>query len=82
MMTKRNESVAATSCPKCDSARWMKNVELGPHGNALYVTLAGWVGWSKRVSTLQAHVCGTCGYTELYADQPDRVWETWQKRQV
>jgi hypothetical protein len=29
-------------------------------------------------STMRAWVCGDCGYTELYASDPEALWEAYQ----
>jgi hypothetical protein len=59
----------------------MEGVSYGNSGKmALYAMPAGWIGIAKNVGYLQACVCGSCGYTEFYAEKPAAVWEAWQNR--
>jgi predicted nucleic-acid-binding Zn-ribbon protein len=71
-------------CPKCGSCRVIHDARLidrnGEYPDASF---------SVRIETkpeallfkgakdfeLQAHVCGTCGYAELYAADPGALWQ-------
>jgi hypothetical protein len=74
------------TCSKCGSDRIMANVrlvdrtghtsaedltaEVYEYPNALFFN--GAVG-----VTLRAHICGSCGYSELYADTPEGLWQAY-----
>ena len=74
------------SCSKCGSERMMENVrlldrtadmsakdltaEVYEYPGALF--FKGTAG-----ATLRAHVCGSCGYSELYADNPAGLWQAY-----
>lgn len=79
------------SCAKCGSAKivpWVHikdrsgnlNADFGltaevvEHPNALF--------GGTRASQLLARVCGECGFTELYAQEPDELWAAYQNRQT
>jgi len=38
-------------------------------------------GQVKGMSEIQANTCADCGYTELYAVDPETVWNEWRKRE-
>ncbi len=68
-----------TSCPRCGSPRIVRNAHLLdrahlPSLQDLGVAVhrePGAVFFKDAVSTpLRARVCGACGYTELYAEDP------------
>jgi hypothetical protein len=74
------------TCSKCGSDRMMASVrlldrtadmsakdltaEVYEYPNALL--FKGTVG-----VTLRAHICGSCGYSELYADTPEGLWQAY-----
>ena len=69
-------------CPKCGYAQIMNDVQvvdLDSHAENLAVQVqqkpqARLFKGGVRVP-LKAQVCGTCGYTELYAKDPTRLLE-------
>ena len=79
-------------CPKCGSPDVIPNVSILEHvgANASLHSVravleknpdALFVRGEVRTS-LQAWVCGTCGYTELYAKHPEALLAAYRKREA
>ena len=75
-------------CLKCGSSEVIPNVfvlDLG-HGNfpnnlkvMVEETPDAWLFKGQLRSSLKAWVCGACGYTELYAKEPDAPLAAYRK---
>ena len=71
------------ACPKCASVRWMTEIHC-----ETYVSITsppgkrGWLGGGsgQTTSDLRASVCADCGYTELQAVSPNKLWWEWNKQ--
>ena len=69
-------------CPKCDSLKIMPNLPIGQitspvlH-NSPSLSIKYSKFWDDKL--VKAYVCSECGYTELYVDKPDGMWEKHQK---
>jgi predicted nucleic-acid-binding Zn-ribbon protein len=68
-----------SSCPKCGCTVMVEGVRVLDHGYrgserdlsvAAYRHPAAWVFKGQVTCSLWARVCGNCGYTELYAENP------------
>lgn len=71
-------------CPKCSSCRVIPNARIIDR-NGEYQDMS----LSVRIETkpgallfkgakefeLKAHICGECGYAELYAAEPGKLWD-------
>ena len=80
-------------CPKCGMDKVMPNmlVQAGvslagksPETGKLLVRLEQPIDTKKWIQTARseewsfhAWVCGSCGYTEFYADDPDKLYEAY-----
>jgi ribosomal protein S27AE len=74
-------------CPKCGSFKVIPSVPIADN------TYGGSVPWSAYITenpkavlfkethlfTIRAWICGECGYTELYADEPDKIASAYQR---
>ena len=81
-------------CPRCDMEKVMPNMLVQPEASLagrspetgrLVVRLEQppdpkkWIQTARiEVWTFHAWVCGACGYTEFYADDPARLNEAYQ----
>ncbi len=78
-------------CPKCGSGRLMPNVRVIDR-NGEYQDMSLSVRVERKPDALlfkgakefelKAHICGEGGYAELYAADPDKLWQTYVSRQV
>jgi predicted nucleic-acid-binding Zn-ribbon protein len=59
----------SSACPRCGSRDVIANAVVQPDGQPGQVLL--WKG--RRHSPLTARVCGECGYTELFASNPNTL---------
>jgi hypothetical protein len=77
---RREKSTAsdATTCPKCGSSDWIKDVNLDSAA-AIDIRFATLPQESGR-SRLRADFCGDCGYIELYAIYPAELLSDWRAR--
>lgn len=73
-------------CPKCGSGRIMHNVRvIDRNGEYADDTLSVRIERKpealifKKAETMElhAHICGDCGYAELYAADPNGLWEAY-----
>src|SRR4051812_28198078 len=68
-------TAAPNTCPKCGGA--VIELQAGmdnQNGHLAVKRLDVWIGvLSGGVSQVHAHMCGDCGYTELYALNPENV---------
>lgn len=77
-------------CPKCFATTIIPDMKIPEYGHynleqPLSVKiLERWGGLFRRRMrsfSLRAWICGTCGYTELYTDYPQRLYEAYQNAQ-
>ncbi len=77
------------NCPKCDSTDVIPGVTIPDHFNmthAMHLSLkvsenpGAFLFKGTKSSKLRAYVCGSCGYSELYVDDPRLLWEVYEKR--
>ncbi|MBC8141349.1 MAG: hypothetical protein H7Y38_07890 [Armatimonadetes bacterium] len=68
------------TCAKCGSNHLMPGLEIISH---LYkptvMTGSNWIGMATASSELTATVCGECGYTEIYATEPQTLYKEWRR---
>ena len=72
-------------CPKCSSDSVVYPLKtVGYPSRSLAVMVPKkllFFGLKLPVAfSLQAAVCGNCGYTELYVAEPQRLYNTWNKQ--
>lgn len=62
-------------CPKCAHEKILHLPRLWAHSQPLGEIVAHvGGGWSPTpFGVMQAYVCARCGFTELYAQQPDKI---------
>lgn len=73
------------TCPKCGSTEILENVgvntlgEGGPAGRIAF-RLEETFGFLKKATRVEARawICGACGYSELYAAEPEELAERWR----
>jgi ribosomal protein S27AE len=78
------------TCPKCSTTTIIPDMKIPEYGHAnmeqpLTVKLLErpnkLFNRGKHIHILRAWLCGTCGYTELYVDDPQRLYEAYQEAQ-
>ena len=73
-------------CPKCESQKIIpaasvgQVVPTGPMGpmgadSTLFIKYSD--VWNRK--SVAAYVCGDCGYTELYVEKPQGMWDNYNK---
>ncbi len=76
-------------CPKCGSERLIPNARLVEQdfGAAHSVRVGEFASpgdaffkWEEKVD-VRAQVCGACGFMELYATDPERLFEAFRRAQ-
>jgi ribosomal protein S27AE len=74
-------------CPRCGSDRVIPDARLveQDYGAAHTVRVGEFASpddaffrWESKVD-VRAHVCGDCGYIELFAADPERLYEAYQR---
>jgi len=68
-------------CPKCESRHWMTDLPVRTQDGMMlsaYVSTS-WKGYLGS-TRFKASICGECGYSELYAEEPAKVLEEWRKQ--
>jgi predicted nucleic-acid-binding Zn-ribbon protein len=65
-------------CPKCSSTDIITDAIPTDRGYADFVLLKYWkpealIFKNGSISKVSAYVCGTCGFTEYYADSPETL---------
>ena len=74
-------------CPRCGSDRVIPNARLveQDYGAAHTVRVGEFASpdeaffkWEEKVD-VRAQVCGACGYIELYATDPARLYEAYER---
>ena len=73
------------ACPKCGSKEILEGVSmntLGEGGPAGLIAFRleetqGFLKKSTRVEA-KAWICGDCGYSEIYAEEPGKLAERWR----
>lgn len=72
-------------CPKCGSGRVMHNARvIDRNGEYPDQSLSVCIETKPEALLfkgvkefeLKAHICGECGYAELYAAEPDKLWDS------
>lgn len=75
------------TCMKCNSTKMVPKVQVRDQGErsdgSLKVIIAAvpeavFFRGSKQTH-LRANICGECGFTELYADEPELIYATYLK---
>jgi rubrerythrin len=78
-------------CPVCNSDKLMYNLDVEDARNndstdahEVSIILKPEAIFKKRLftSTLKAHICGECGYTMLFAERPQKLYEAYQERRA
>ena len=78
-------------CPKCKSTNVIKRARFADrgHGNStddqvieLFENPDAMIFKGAFKQTLHAWVCGTCGYTELYVDNPEELWKFYERHEL
>lgn len=73
-------------CPKCGSGRVMHDVRvIDRNGEYQDMSLSVRVERNPHALLfkgakdfeLKAHICGECGYAELYAADPEEIWQAY-----
>ncbi len=68
-----------SNCPKCGSSEVIPDVWIIDHAHCnipmdlsatVYTNPDGWVFKGSISHRFKARVCGSCGYTEFYVDDP------------
>lgn len=77
-------------CPKCSATTIIPDIKIPEYGHynsvqplsiKILERTRGWFNRRTRSFSLRAWICGTCGYTELYVDYPQRLYEAYQNAQ-
>jgi predicted nucleic-acid-binding Zn-ribbon protein len=75
-------------CPKCQSTEFIPDVRVIDHadlnapmdlGATIYREPDAWVFKMPILHRFHAQVCGACGYTEFYVENPQRLLELAKK---
>lgn len=78
------------TCPKCSATTIMPNVDIVDHGAysiehqlqvKLYAKPDATFFRDAQYNMIRAWICGTCGYAELYVDNPQALYEAYQEAQ-
>ena len=72
-----------STCPKCGAAEILEGVRIEPVGGGaqeVRATVAPTSGMVRKTtgSKLRAWICGECGFTELYVEEPATLAERWR----
>lgn len=72
-----------SACPKCNSQDIISSARVRPFG-AIMTDLGVYVGDQHygETSTLRARICGQCGYTELFVDNPQKLLVHYKQSQT
>jgi len=80
------------TCPKCSATTIMPNLYITDRGHyntpqPLLIEVvdqpASWLTFgATHNSNILAWICGTCGYIELYVDDPQKLHEKYQAAQT
>ena len=77
-------------CPKCLATTIIPNVNIADRGHGisehglevkLHENPDALMFRGSRYSKLRAWICGMCGYTELYVDDPGKMYTAYRKAQ-
>ena len=76
-----------TVCPKCNSSKVIPKVDVIARGSGRHIT-ALVVANPKAIlfpganlSNLSARICGDCGFTEIYAENPQILYGAYIRSQ-
>ena len=79
-----------STCPKCQSEKIVPRVRVksgGPYGPELgditaviYENLDAMVFKYSHQGSLYARICGECGYTELFVENPGEFYEVYRTK--
>ncbi len=73
-----------STCAKCGSTELIKDVRIVDHGHGnvaldlgatVYREPESWFFKNPVLHRFNARVCGACGYTEFYVENPGRLLE-------
>lgn len=86
LITKDSQSMTPV-CPKCQSSRIIPDVRILDHNYSVTGDLSVEIYESPNAllfkgahqGKLQAKVCGWCGYTELYVENPGALYNIYQQ---
>jgi hypothetical protein len=71
-------------CPKCESDKIISDARVLDHAHyssdvGLHVAVdenpTAWIMKDTETSKVSAQICGNCGYVELYALDPDALYQ-------
>ena len=76
-----------TNCTKCGSDKIISRAKIFDQGEYSDGTLKAafvknpeaWIFKGTVLSRLRAVICGACGFTELYVEEPDKLHEAFQQ---
>jgi predicted nucleic-acid-binding Zn-ribbon protein len=77
-------SMRDNNCPKCGSGEVIPDVRIIDHGHSnrpldlsatVYTSPDAWIFKGPVSHLFKARVCGRCGYTEFYVDDPQGLAE-------
>ena len=76
------------NCSKCQSDKLIPNVHIRDYGDynsnnqlsvEIYEKPDAWILKGTYEGPLNAWVCGNCGYTELYVENPHELYSKYQE---
>jgi len=76
-----------TTCPKCQSSKIIPDVRILDHNYSvtgdlsveIYENPNALLFKGAHQGKLQARICGQCGYTELYLENPHSLYSAYQR---
>ena len=79
-----------TSCKKCGSNKIIKSLSIVDHGHmnekkhlSIHIQTTDQMFFNKfEKEKLKAQVCGSCGKVELYVENPEELWQAFQKHKA
>jgi rubrerythrin len=75
-------------CPICSATTIIPDMKIPEYGHynaeqplsiKVHKRHGNWFNRWTRSFSLRAWICGTCGYTELYADYPQALYAAYQE---
>lgn len=73
-------------CPECGSEKIIPDAMVSTSGHKESIRVStdavpeAIVFKERQYSTVKAAVCGNCGFTALYAEDPDTLWSAYQRQ--
>lgn len=80
-----------TNCSKCQSTKMIPNVHIRDYGDhmsnnqlsvEIYEDPEAMIFKGTHEGALHARICGDCGYTELYVENPQELYLVYLNREV